>query len=381
MITLRGITWQHRRAVDPLQATLKDFVDSRPDITVEWATRPLAGFEFQPVDELARRYDLIIFDHPFVGQIAARRCLAPLDDVVAGAERCFVGPSLATYRYGGAIWGLPVDAACQVAVARPDLMARLDRESPATWPETWDQVLSLGEQAGRAGLKLAIGLEGVHSLMTFFTLMAGLGEPCAVEPGLPFCDRAAARRALGLLRALVRLCPPEVFSWSSIGLHEAMAAADDLVYCPAVYCYATYAEADRRRPLRFHDLPGVADRSPAGSTIGGTGLGVSASCPHPEAAFAYARFLMAPSAQAAFARHHGQPARVECWDDPTIDARFGGCFSATRATLDLCWTRPRYAGYLTFQAKAGPLVERHLRGDLTETVLLDQLQALHAAGT
>ena len=47
-------------------------------------------------------------------------------------------------------------------------------------------------------------------------------------------------------------------------------ARDDLVSCPAVCCYATYAERDQRKPLRFHDLPGP--RGHGGSTIGGTGL-------------------------------------------------------------------------------------------------------------
>jgi multiple sugar transport system substrate-binding protein len=77
--------------------------------------------------------------------------------------------------------------------------------------------------------------------------------------------------------------------------------------------------------------------------------------------------------------HHGQPARGDAWEDPAIDARFGGCYGATRATIEAAWIRPRYAGYLGFQAKAGPLVEQHLRGDLAEDSLLEQLEQLHRA--
>lgn len=375
MITLKGMTWDHRRAVDPLAGTLGAFRDAHPGITVEWVRRPLSGFEFQPVDDLARSHDLIIFDHPFCGLIARTRCLNPLDGLLAEADAWFVGPSLETYRYGGTVWGVPVDAAAQVAVARPELLARLGAEAP----RDWDGVLALGAAARRRGMMLAIGLEGVHALMTFFTVMAGMGAPCATDPQAPLFDRARAGDALGLIRALVALCPPEVFRWSSIGLHEAMSSRDDLVYCPAVYCYATYAEADRTRPLRFHDLPGVTRPEPVGSTIGGTGLGVSAYCRHPEAALAYARFLMQAGTQRAFAASHGQPARVECWEDPEIDRHFGGCFSATRSTMERSWIRPRYDGYLAFQAKAGPLVETHLRGGVGEGALLDALEALHRA--
>src|SRR6185503_394860 len=172
-------------------------------------------------------------------------------------------------------------------------------------------VLSLGRKAARAGYRLAIGLRGVHSLMTFFTLCANLGSPCSREPQSPFVDRNVARTGLELLRELVSLCPDHVLDWNSIALHDVMAARDDLVFCPAVYCYATYAEADQRRPLRFHDFPGPS--GPRGSTIGGTGLGISAHCANPEAALTYARFAAKAGTQSAFARHHGQPARVECW--------------------------------------------------------------------
>ena len=125
-------------------------------------------------------------------------------------------------------------------MSRPDLMARLD----ALPPTDWTQLLALGGRASRHGLKLAIGLRGVHSLMTFFTLCANAGRPCATTPDQPFADPAAARDALEQMRALLSLCPGEALDWNSIELHDVMAARDDLVFCPAVYCYATYAEAD-----------------------------------------------------------------------------------------------------------------------------------------
>ena len=377
MVHLRGMTWSHRRAVAPLLATLSAFRARRPDVEVTWQERPLSGFEFQSVRELSATFDLIILDHPFAGDIAAGRYLLPLDGLLAGRDKEFAGPSLESYRYGGSIWALPVDAACQVAVSRPDLITSF----AATAPTTWNAVLALGEAVRRKGLSLAIGLKGVHSLMTFFTLMANSGYPSSVERDGPFFDRAAASKVLGTLRALIKFCPADVFDWNSIELHDAMVARDDLVYCPAVYCYATYAERDQRQPLRFHQLPGLNGPSPAGSAIGGTGLGISARCAEPEAALAYARYLLEPATQLAFAANNGQPARVEAWEDKAVDARFGGCFAATRSTIEAAWIRPRYAGYLGFQEQAGPLVERHLRGGLEEAALLRSLEELRANST
>ena len=82
--------------------------------------------------EEAKEYDLIVLDHPFVGEIAADECLLPLDDLVgADGREPFAGPSLATYRFAGRLWAAPIDAACQTAVSRPDLLARLDAATPS----------------------------------------------------------------------------------------------------------------------------------------------------------------------------------------------------------------------------------------------------------
>lgn len=374
-IKLRGMTWDHRRAIDPLLAAQHEFGKRHPGIEIDWHTRPLSGFEFTPVDVLAQTYDLIVLDHPFMGRVAQSRCLLPLKTHLPLHDGDFVGPSLATYRMASEIWAVPVDAACQVAVSRPDLMARIG----ASAPRDWQQLLALGSMARRHGLWLGIGLKGVHSLMTFFTLMANLGTPCATDPLQPLFNAGEAREALGLMRALLEYCPPKALDWNSIALHDQMMARGDLVFCPAVYCYATYAEADHAHPLRFHDFPGPA--GPRGSTIGGTGLGVSASCAHPDAALAYAAFAASPETQLLFARHHGQPASRAAWQDETVNARFGGCYRDTRATMDQCWIRPRYDGYLAFQEAGGDLIESHLRGEMGEADLLDRLLQLHAAAS
>lgn len=371
-VKLRGMTWNHRRAIDPLTNTMPLFQRLRPDIEIEWFARPLSGFEFTSVDSLAAEYDLIVLDHPFMGAVAASGSLTPLDGIAGLADESFVGPSLATYRMNGSLWALPIDAACQVAVSRPDLMRSLDAKPPGNWSE----LVELGVRAKRKHMHLAIGFAGVHSLMTFFTLMANLGGACATTQDQPFADRRVAGEALALMRNLLSFCPPDVLTWNSIRLHDEMIARDDLVFCPAVYCYATYAEADQRKPLRFHDLPGPT--GPSGSTIGGTGLAVSAHSKNIDAALHYARFAAELSTQAAFADHHGQPALRGIWLDEAVNARFGGCYRDTLATIDACWIRPRYNGYLAFQEKAGELVEAHLRGNVGEGALLDHLERIHS---
>jgi multiple sugar transport system substrate-binding protein len=298
----------------------------------------------------------------------------------AGGSAAFIGPSAESYRYRGTDWGLPIDAACQVAAYRPTLLARLDRSVP----KTWEEVCDLGSHCATHNQSIVVALRGVHSLMTFFSLCANLGSPFATEAGESRIDAAAASEALAQMRRLVELCRAPVLDFNSIDVQEALSTSDKLVYCPAVYGFAAYGEADRDRRLAFGPFPGAASPdADAGSTIGGAGLGVSARvADDPEkadAAFAYLRFAArAASQKDIFAHHHGQPAHVDVWNDPGIDARFGGFFSATRGTIERSWIRPRYDGYLSFQTRAGNLIEAHLRGNLSERRLLDSLKALDA---
>ncbi len=99
-IVLQGLTWDHRRAIDPLLATMPGFRAKWSEVDIVWTPRPLHAFEFAPVPELARQFDLIVLDHPFMGDIAASGCLEPLDGLInAETDASFVGPSLESYRY------------------------------------------------------------------------------------------------------------------------------------------------------------------------------------------------------------------------------------------------------------------------------------------
>ena len=254
---------------------------------------------------------------------------------------------------------MPIDAACQTACYRPDL---LPEGPPATWPE-------MMAMAGRR--RLACGLNGVHAFMSFLTLAANLGDPCTEEKARPPVGRDTAAAVLAMLRELAAACPPEALDWNSIALQDAMCTRDDLAYCPFVYGFATYAEADREPRLAYADIPDAGGRGPVGSTIGGAGLGVSAKTDEANAAEAVAAFMAEGATQCGIiARCHGQPAHRDAWCDPEIDARFGGFFAATRRTIEASTIRPRYAGYMTLQAAAGPLIEGYLRGEIGEATVL-----------
>ncbi|MCP4380472.1 MAG: carbohydrate ABC transporter substrate-binding protein, partial [Hyphomicrobiales bacterium] len=75
---LKGITWSHPRGYDPMVACSALWKE-KTGTGIAWDQRSLQDFESFPVEQLARAYDLIVIDHPHVGQIVNESCLAPLD--------------------------------------------------------------------------------------------------------------------------------------------------------------------------------------------------------------------------------------------------------------------------------------------------------------
>ena len=365
MTRLRGLSWGHRRATAPLAALSEAFAHERPDVTIEWTVRPLSDFEHQGVAGAAAQADLVVFDHPFCGDVAASGAFLPLDEplgeaVAPDASIRYVGPSLDSYRFAGPIWGAPIDGATMHAILRPDLIG----VAPATWPTTWDETLALGRSLRRSGRWLGFPRRSPHGFLAAGSIMANLGRPMVSDQatGRPALDRDALEEALERLRALVALCPCEAADWNSIDLHEAMVAREDVALCPCVYGYATYGEADQRRRLAFAPFAGPQDD--AGSVVGGAGVGVSARSMQPEASLAFATFCLDEARQAVLVGgHHGQPALRAPWSDPTLDLTFNGFFFAIAPTMDHASVRPRCAGYPAFQAEAGRVVETILAGE------------------
>ena len=361
-VIFKCLSWGHRRALDPLAEASRCFGELHSDIRVEWQERSLEDFEHQPIDKAMEGVDFLVFDHPFCGAIEASGAFAALDEGRISWEggplrdEDYIGPSLASYRYQGKLWGLPIDGATNHAVYRKDLMEKLGMGIP----RNWSKVLELGERARAVGLWLGMGAKSHHGLLALAALMANEFERderhgTRDEWEHDFLNRKGAWDACEkALKKLMNYCPSESAEWTSIDLHEQMVARDDIVYCPIVYGYGTYGEVDQGNRLSFANMPGLNTDDCSGSILGGAGIGLSGSCKHPDEAYQFLRFLNRVETQRdIFTQYHGQPARIEAWEDPRVDQRFNDYFSSVRKSMDTAWTRPRYDGYLKFQLEAG----------------------------
>ena len=340
---LRGMTWDHPRGHGPLVACSAAWRE-RTGVRIEWERRSLQDFESFPVHELAARYDLIVIDHPHVGQVTGEGCLAPLDGGLAPGDPAYqaVGASLSSYRWGGRLWALPIDAAAQVLAWRPDRLC-----GP---PADWSAVLELA-----AGGAVRCPLRPPHNLMALFTLSGLAGHPPGTHAGELF-EPAAGCKAYARLRELAARIDPRCSEQDPIAVLEQMAAPDSRAACaPLIYGYVSYSRPDARGArVAFADLAPLArGGSCAGSALGGTGIAVSAQCTERAAAIAFARWVAGAEAQCGpYLAGGGQPAHGAAWDDARANAVSLDFFRNTRATLEGAWVRPRHAGYMTFQGAA-----------------------------
>ncbi len=371
-IVLRGMTWSHPRGYDPLVACAKLWRNTT-GVVIEWDKRSLQDFEAYPVEELARRYDLIVIDHPHVGQITREGCLKPFDDPARTAERealkrASVGPSYASYLWRERQWALPIDAATQVMAWRPDLT-----ETP---PRLWSDALALARQ----GAALC-PMRPPHSLMVLYTLTGNLGRPCPVG-GPELVDASAGAEAYEQMRELMAFLDPRCFAYDPIDVFEAMAAPKSRVACaPLIYGYVSYAaEGFRARRILFADIPPLGHKGPVGSALGGTGIAVSAMSAQIEAATDFAYWVASGEVQAAlYAASGGQPAHAAAWEADAVNAPVGDFYRATRCTLDGAWLRPRHDGYMTFQGAAARLLNEALQAGAGAKETIARINALFGA--
>ena len=373
MIAYRGLTWDHPRGTDALRAAaLLAWHDGLLDLS--WEAQSLEGFESHPIDNLAAQYDLIVMDHPHLGDAIAHDCLVALDTLFDAAELqtwadATIGQTFSSYHMAGHQWALPLDAATQVRICSPEA---------AEYPmHTWADIENLPDS-----VRVALSLAGPHAALSFFSLCAGQGEPISTKPDDPLImNRSAARRSLEIMSAIAARMERRFISMNPISLHEAVAARQ-LDVCPLVYGYASYGRPDQapgRQQVRFGDVPKVGDFLTLGTTLGGTGICITKRARISPELLAHVRLLMSPTTQVSlFPDNRGQPYHVRAWSDPAVNRAYGGFFQGTRKSLAQAWVRPRWAGYAAYQLELSALIRSALERQDTPDAVIDRINRHYA---
>jgi multiple sugar transport system substrate-binding protein len=367
-----GLTWDHPRGYQALLAAEKKA--RSPDFEIRWDRQPLEGFESASIEELARRFDLIVIDHPHVGEAVKAGCLRPLEEVFDDAfirrlDREAIGPAFSSYVYAGKSWALPLDAATQVMAVRADL---LDEPSPTTWT---------GVEALACRKPVCLSLAGPHAILTLMSICVALGGPPADRDPDQFVGADVGRAAIDILSSIYARATRAGRELNPIGILERMTRSDDIVLCPLIYGYVNYArvEVDRAHAVTFGNAPVIAPGGRPGSTLGGTGVAVTRRCSVTSALLAHLEWLMSPATQETLIPlEAGQPGLRSAWASETVNAAWANFYRNTAETLEAAWVRPRHPGYIGFQTEASAILRAALEARANPDPTLAKLQDRYA---
>ncbi|NRA86054.1 MAG: extracellular solute-binding protein [Rhizobiales bacterium] len=347
-IELNGMTWDHTRGYDPLVVTSHIFCETHPNSNINWQKRSLQAFADEPLDAMAREFDLIVIDHPHLGEAAKSGMLVAFNDICTQAElntlaQQSTGVSHESYEFENKQWALAIDAATPVAAYRPDLLQDI--------PQTWQQVITLSQQGS-----VLWPLIPINALMSFFNLLANIN--CPFGEGSIGAETDTAVTILEQMRLVSDNIPKQCFNMDPIDAYEWLSSRSSHSYVPFLYGYSNYSRTGFRPHLvKVANIPCLGDDGPIGSPVGGTGIAISKYCKNIEMAKQYALWIASADCQkGVFYRAGGQPANLVAWKDELCNQDSHGFFKDTLETLEKSYLRPRHNGYMAFQDIAGDII-------------------------
>ena len=332
--TLRVLAWDHPRCLTPLAVAREEY-RALTGIDLEISVRSLAGFgdDVPTSGEL----DLVLIDHPHIGEAAAGGQIVALDGLLAAEtiKDCrdgAIGPSGWCYEHEGSTWAIPIDAACQVLACSRAIAS----------PTTVSEVVTLAQ--ARPG-RVALPLHPAHALSAFVSIVAALGADDAVTG---FGEESLAVDALEVMANLVALGPVAAHQWDP---PAALAALEgQAVDCiPWTYGYVGY-------DVQWADAPAWDTGGTPGSILGGVGMAVLSGANDPVAAATFAAWFGGAHTQRDIVTIcGGQPAEVGAWaasPDPLCQA--------TIRSMEAAVVRPRARWWPDLQIDAGELIREDL---------------------
>jgi multiple sugar transport system substrate-binding protein len=388
LITLRGRTWASKRGHGGLAASAAAYEQIHPNVRVEWEQLGFdelfydsrRQFESGSVD-----FDLMMLDHPWVGEYAVNGWLVDMEalltseqrrDLEADADRS----SLKAYRYEGRLWSLPTDGACQILAFRPDLVGMAVDQLPGDW----DSFLALGESLHEPPDRCAYTHQfgGPNHFLTLLGIAAALGDNPYTEPSRGI-DRDAGTRGLDILRRVWELSiesqveSPDKLEHRTFPL---MMAEDRAAMCPGVFAYITYYGGEGERQLGIADMPVMPETGKRTSLLGGMGLAIASASPQRDAAWEYATFVMSREVQGGvFVENGGQPGRVSALTSGYANDACAGFGPVLAAALDDCYVRPTPPGWHRAERAGGDVVSRFLSGEIAAQETLAELDRVIGA--
>jgi multiple sugar transport system substrate-binding protein len=159
---------------------------------------------------------------------------------------------------------------------------------------------------------------------------------------------------------------------------ELMSSTDDYWYCPFAYCYSNYSRNGyANKLLHYTDVVSFGNKK-LQTTIGGTGLAVSAFSKNKKEAVDFAAWVVSGAVQQTiYVQNGGQPGHLSAWKNSEANRLTHNFFTTVLPVMENGYIRPRYNGYLHFQDHAGTPLQKCLMEDGDAAATLNEMNVLY----
>ena len=371
MIKLKGLTWDHPRGYDSVVAATTAYEKTRPDIQVIWRKRSLKDFGDQPLQEFIKEFDLLMIDHPFVGEAHQNQLLTRLElilpeNFLSEQSDLHIGKTLRSYNYHNHQYAIPIDASAQFS-AFNDLSL-----SPNEIPETWDQFKEMMSQTSFSE-KVIWPLCPTDFWCSFLTISAqyaGKHKKVFNSSGI---DPDIAVRALILIKTFSENIPNESWKINPIQALELMKKGR-YTFAPLLFGYISYSQ--KGSPVKFSNALAVNSQNPV-SLLGGVGLAISAYTRNKKECAEFMQFILQDEIlSGCYFENNGQPSLLSSWNSGVLNKESKNFFANTMESMNNAFVRPRIPGFNKFQESAARYLHENFRRT-SEIRLIDHLNHLY----
>jgi len=370
MKNLKGITWDHPRGFNSIVASSNLYHAHNSLVNIEWYTRSLKEFGDQPISELVEKFDLLMIDHPFVGEAHKYNLLVPLETMLPSSllnkhESLHIGHSYPSYTYEKSQYALPIDASAQFTAFNSQMISKAS--IPTTWEDYLDQ------------LKDSKFKNSVLWPLCPTDLWCSLLTVCAQIDGGDFFEQGFKREIVfqGIEHLKIHTSGLNPICWDSnpINALEQM-KQNNFAYSPLLFGYAHYS--NKSTSIQFTNPIAFNPDYPL-TLLGGVGIAVSSYSPHREVLTEFLTFLFQHSSIDAYFLAGGQPSLKEVWKNNAYNESTHDFFLNTSKSMENTYIRPKKPGFHRFQKEASELFHAQYRSVSTKNMvsLLANLYTKH----
>ncbi|HEY9602300.1 MAG TPA: ABC transporter substrate-binding protein [Allocoleopsis sp.] len=355
---------------------LEEFQQKNPDIQLNLVEGP---FDTNLQENLLTSafllgdspYDILNMDIVWVPKFAAAGWLRPIDDLVPKEQLAeMVENNIEGGRYQGKLYRMPTTSDAGVLYYRTDILRQAGYKPPETFKEMLDILQKVQQPGGKDAGKPDWGYlwqgkqyEGVSAM--FVEVLEGFGgfwvNPDTFEVGL---DQPQALQAVEFLRNTITkgISPPGVSTYGEEETRLLFQSGESVFLRNWPYVWKLANQKDSKVKGKIGIEPMLQGRGQTGgSCLGGWGLAISSTTPHPKEAWRLIEYMTSKDTMRRFVLDTGLISSYKSlFTEPEIVAKYPH-FPRLLEAVQQSVLRPPVAQY----AQASDILQRYLSSAFT----------------